>query len=168
MNKLIFQTSPIVTLATKKFINVPVILKFEDINLIEIIREGKFNFTTRIPIYHSDGTELGVARGNSFFPTEPGKKAGVTIENYVGLWICKMDSKPIFEIRKRTGDSFIISAELYATEGYSVKFADTPLVELFGDALKISEFTLSGDLIQGMKTGIWLRKDGSSEIGVNL
>lgn len=38
-NLLIYQTSPQVTLATNKFINVPVILKYEDTNLIEVIKE---------------------------------------------------------------------------------------------------------------------------------
>lgn len=171
MNKLIFQTSPIVTLATNKFINVPVILKFDDTNLIEIVREDRFNFTTKIPIYHSDGTELAVARGNRLFPTEIGKKAGITIDKYVGLWVCKMDNKPLFEIRLQTGDSFKISAELYAPEGYFVKCTDSPtpqIIDISGEALKIGGITMSGCLFRGVKTGIWLKKDGSFLIGVNI
>lgn len=56
-NSLIFQTSPHVTL-TNTFINVPVILKYEDINLIEVVKEEGLGFTTQIPIYHQDGNIL--------------------------------------------------------------------------------------------------------------
>lgn len=39
MNQLIFSELPQVTIATNTFINCPVILKFDDINLIELIKE---------------------------------------------------------------------------------------------------------------------------------
>jgi hypothetical protein len=39
MNKFLYSENPIVELATNKFINVPVILRFEDTNLIELIKE---------------------------------------------------------------------------------------------------------------------------------
>ena len=54
-NSLIFQTFPIVKIATNTFINVPVILKYEETNLIEIVKEAQLGFTTQIPIYNSDG-----------------------------------------------------------------------------------------------------------------
>jgi len=73
MNKetIIYQTSPRVLLATNTFINVPVILKYEDTNLIEIIRETSLGYTTQIPIYHSDGTYLAKATGNRLYLVDP-------------------------------------------------------------------------------------------------
>ena len=44
--KLVFQSSPSITVATNTFINVPVILKYEDTPLIEVIREQGIGFTT--------------------------------------------------------------------------------------------------------------------------
>jgi|SRR5665648_55 len=170
MNKLIFQKSPIVTLSTNRFINVPVILKFEDTNLIEIVRENTFNYTTKIPIFHSDGTELAVVRGNRLFPTEIGKTAGITIDKYKGLWVCKMGNQILFEMILQTGDSFKLSAELYAPEGYFVKCTDiTTLqqIKITGEALTIGELTLSGNTFARCNTGIWMKKDGSCLIGVN-
>ena len=84
-NSLIFQTTPEVTLATNKFINVPVILKYEDTNLIEIIKEEGLGFTTQIPIYHNDGTYLAKVNGNRIFLTKDGEKAGLKIEKHQNL-----------------------------------------------------------------------------------
>ena len=58
MATLIFQKTPIVSFLTNKFINVPVILKHEDTNLIEIANKVGMGFTTEIPIYHSDEFEI--------------------------------------------------------------------------------------------------------------
>ena len=69
MNQLIFSKMPQVTLATNNFINVPVILKFDDINLIELIKEEKLGFTTQIPIYHPDGTYLAKVNGTRIYLT---------------------------------------------------------------------------------------------------
>jgi len=170
MNKLIFQKSPIVTLSTNRFINVPVILKFEDTNLIEIVREDTFNYTTKIPIFHSDGTKLAVVTGNRPYPTEIGKTAGITVDKYKGLWVCKMGNQILFEMILQTGDSFKLSAELYAPEGYFVKCTDIitlQQIRMTEEALSIGELTMSGNTIQGVKTGIWMKRDGSCLIGVN-
>jgi hypothetical protein len=58
MDELIYQTSPAVTLATNLFVNVPVILQFDDTPLISVVKEQALGFTTEIPIYHADGTYL--------------------------------------------------------------------------------------------------------------
>ncbi len=58
MDKLIYQTMPQVTFATNKFINVPIILQYDETPLISIVKEQNLGFTTQIPIYHADGTYL--------------------------------------------------------------------------------------------------------------
>lgn len=93
MDKLIFQTSPVVTLATNTFINCKVILKYEDIPLIELIKEEGVGYTTQIPIFHSDGTYLAKVKGNRVFSTDDGKKAGITVELFKDVTVCKMDNK---------------------------------------------------------------------------
>lgn len=168
MNKLIFQNTSEIILATNTFINVQEILKFEDTNLIELIKEENLGLTTQIPIYHSDGTYLTKVVGTRVFPTELGKKAGVIIEKLSDVWECKLEGKTIFEIHHEKGESFKTLAELYTPEGYFVKCSETRIPGLFdmnGKGLKVGGMTFSGNTFKNLKTGIWLRKDGSGSIG---
>jgi len=47
---LVFLSSPIVTIATNTFVNVPIILKYEDTPMIEIVHDVGIGFTFQIPI----------------------------------------------------------------------------------------------------------------------
>ena len=166
---LIFQSSPSVTIATNTFINVPVILKYEETPLIEIIREQKIGFTTQIPIYHSDGTYLAKVTGNRVYPTEAGKKVNIEIRNLEGKFICSLENKVVFELSHGVGDAFKAEAELYAPEGYFVKCTDAPEPQLFdlnGSAIKVRGIMISGNVFQNLSIGIWLHKNGSCKIGV--
>ena len=167
--KLIFQSSPSITVATNTFINVPVVLKYEDTPLIEVIKEHGIGFTTQIPIYHSDGTYLAKVKGNRVYPTEEGKKANIEIRNPQGKFICSLDGKVMFELSHGVGDSFKAEAELYTPDGYFVKCADAPKPELFdlsGSLIQVGGVTMIGNVFQNLSIGIWLRKDGSCAIGV--
>jgi hypothetical protein len=169
-NTLVYQTSPKVTIATNTFVNVPIILKYEETNLIEIIKEVGLGFTTQIPIYHSDGTFLAKVKGNRIFLEKGGEKADIKIDKYHGLWVCKMNNKTLFEIHQQTGDSFKTTAELYTPEGYFVKCSNEPTPVLFdtkGTELKIGGMIMSGNLLIGCKIGVWLKRDGSISVGVN-
>ncbi len=169
-NTLTFQNSPSVVIASNTFVNVPVILRYEDINLIEVVQEQSLEYTTQIPIYHQDGTYLAKVTGNRMYPTEDGKKAGLKIEKYHGLWVCKMENRTLFEIEQGTGDFFKASAELYTPDGYFVKCTDagTPsLIDIHGNALKLGGLVLSGNTFNGCSVGVWLKKDGALAIGVN-
>jgi hypothetical protein len=172
MNKetIIYQTSPRVLLATNTFINVPVILKYEDTNLIEIIRETSLGYTTQIPIYHSDGTYLAKATGNRLYLTDDGKKVGLTIDKYKTVWVCKMAEKTLFEIHHQADDAFKTVAELYTPDGYFIKYANDPLpivIDNNGSALRIGGVIMSGNTFVNNKIGIWIRKNGQLLIGVN-
>ena len=168
MNKLIFQNTSEIILATNTFINVEEILKFEDTNLIELVKDVNLGLTTKIPIYHSDGTYLTKVVGTRVFPTELGKKAGVRIEKLSDVWECKLDGKTIFEIHHKKGESFKTYAELYTPEGYFVKCSESKipgLINMNGDGLVVGGMTLAGNTFKNLKTGIWIRKDGSGSIG---
>jgi hypothetical protein len=146
-----------VTIATNTFVNVPIILQYEDTNLIEIIKEVGLGFTTQIPIYHSDGTFLAKVKGNRIFPTKVGEKAGITIDKYRGLWVCKMNNKTLFEIQQQTSDAFKTTAELYTPDGYFVKCSNEPtpvLIDTKGTELKIGRVIMSGNTITGFIVGI--------------
>ena len=167
--KLYFQSSPSITVATNTFINVPVVLKYEDTPLIEVIKELGFGFTTQIPIYHSDGTYLAKVKGNRVYPTEAGTKVNIEIRDTPGKFICSLENKVMFELSHGVGEAFKADAELYAPDGYFVKCSDAPKAELFdltGNAIKVGGVTMIGNVFQNLSVGIWLRKDGSCAIGV--
>lgn len=170
MNTLTFQKIPIVTLATNTFIEVPIILKYEDLNLIEIIKELGLNFELQIPIFHPDGTYLAKVKGNRIFPTEEGKKAGLTLDKRLGITACQMNKKTLFEIHHLTGESFKAYAELYTNDGFFVKCTDSPTPEIIdtsGDALRIGGVTMMNNTFRGCKVGVWIRSNGAVMIGVN-
>lgn len=167
---LIYQTSPAVNFATNIFINVPIILQFDDTPLISVVKEQTLGYTTEIPIFHTDGTYLAKVNGTRVFPTEAGKKAGIVIRDLPNQTICEVAGKTAFEINHQQGDAFRIQAELSTPSGYFVKTADVPtpvLLKSNGQALQIGGMIMSRNTFQGCKIGIWLKSDGSLGIGCN-
>ena len=170
MEELIYQTSPVVTVATNTFINVPTILQFDDTPLISIITEQSLAYTTEIPIYHPDGTYLAKVNGTRIYPTEDGKKAGLVMEHPAHMTVCKMGSKTLFEIYHEAGDAFRMHAELYTPNGFFVKTSDEPIPQVMsksGEALQIVGVVMSYNTFTNLRIGIWLKSDGSCSIGVS-
>mgnify|MGYP006332198791 CR=1 FL=1 len=170
MDQLVFQASPTVTLATNRFINVPIILQFDETPLISIVHEQELGFTTEIPIYHSDGTYLAKVKGTRIYATDEGKKAGINMRNPAGMTVCEMDGKTLFEIAHQTGDAFRTHAELYTPAGYFVKITDAPTPQIINSSyqqLQIGGIQMSGNTIVGCRIGIWLQSNGSYGIGCN-
>ena len=147
--KLVFQSSASITVATNTFINVPVVLKYEDTPLIEVVKEQDIGFTTQIPIYHSDGTYLAKVKGNRVHPTEEGKKANINIRDLQTNTFAVLIIKWLFELTHGIADAFKADAELYAPDGYFIKCTDAPKPELFdltGSALQVGGFTIIGNV----------------------
>jgi len=170
MDKLIFQTSPAVTLSTNLFINVPIVLQYDDTPLISIIKEHSLGFTTEIPIFHPDGTYLAKVNGTRVYATKDGEKAGIKMNYPKGMTVCEMDGKMLFEITHEKGDAFKTQAELYTPTGFFVKSTDTPIPQLInsdGETLQVGGINMSGCTISGSRIGIWLKSDGSCAVGCN-
>lgn len=170
MEKLIYQTSPSVTLATNRFVNVPVILQFDDTPLISIVKMQSLGYTTEIPIYHPDGTYLAKVKGTRIYPTQEGKKAGLVMEHPAHMSICKMGNKTLFEVWHEAGDAFRTHAELYTPDGFFVRTSDSPVPEVVdarGEALQVGGILMSHNTFVGCRIGIWLRRDGSCSLGVS-
>lgn len=165
MSELIFNQTPVINIASNTFINVPIILRYEDINLIEVVRKQTFGYYTKIPIYHSDGTYLGVARNSRFFPNSKGEKANVIIDKYFGLWICKMNGKELFEIRQQTGNLFKTTAELYTNDGSFVKVEKDASLYL-KNGINIMGAHFRGNTFSGVSVGIHATKRGISVGGM--
>lgn len=170
MDKLVFQTSPTVTLATNLFVDVPVILQFDDTPLLSIVREQALGFTTEIPIFHSDGTYLAKVKGTRVYPTKDGEKAGIEMRQPKGMTVCEMGGKTLFEISHQAGDAFRTQAELYTPTGFFVKSSDSPVPQIIdntGRGLQVGGIHMSECSITGFRIGIWLKSDGSCAIGCN-
>lgn len=166
MDKLIFTQSPAVTIATNTFINVPIILQYEDTPLISIVQAQPAGHTTQIPIYHSDGTYLAKVVGSRLFPTPAGEKAGLKLEYPPKMTVCKLGDRTLFEIIREEAAALKTRAELYAPDGYFVKVTDAPQVQLYNAAmLQIGGIKMVGNVFQGCRIGIWIHKDGSVGIG---
>lgn len=166
--KLYFQSSPIVTVATNIFINVPIILQYDDTPLMEVIKEQGIGFTTQIPIYHSDGTYLAKVKGNRVYPTIEGKNVNIEIRDEPGKFICSLENKVILELSHGVDNEFKAEAELYAPDGYFIKCSDSPEPELFdlkGNAIKFCGITIKGSTFRNMPIGIKLCKSGLAQIG---
>jgi hypothetical protein len=169
METLIYRTSPVVTIATNKFINVPVILQFDETPLISIVKQEALGYTTEIQIYHPDGNYLAKVRGTRIYPTEDGKKAGLVIEHPANMTVFKMGTKTLFEVYHEKGDAFRAHAELYTPTGFFVKVSDIPTPQIIaktGEPLKVGGLIMSHNTFQNLHIGIWVKSDGSCRIGV--
>lgn len=168
MHTLTYQTSPIVRFATNTFVDVPVILQYEDLPLISVVREEGLGYTTEIPVYHSDGTYLAKVRGTRIFPTDNGKRAGLRMRALPTMTVCELDGRTVFEIEHATGDSFRTRAELFTSTGYFVKCADSipQLRDGAGEPLSIRGLMMTETEIRGMRIGVLLKSSGDIAIGV--
>ena len=168
--ELIYQTSPTVTFSTNTFIDVPVVLQFDDTPLISVVREQSLGFTSEIPIFHSDGTYLAKVRGTRVYPTDAGKKAGIVMRSLPNFTACELDGRTLFEIAHQEGDAFKAQAELFTPTGYFIKSTDAALPRLLkadGTALKVGGIQMTNCTFSGCRIGIWLQSNGSIGIGCN-
>lgn len=169
MKSLTFSESPTVLFGGNKFINIPVILKYEAENLIEVVKELGVGFETKIPIFHSDGTKLAIVKGNRIYKTEDGKKAGLDFDSQEKITYCNLNGKTIFELRHEIGELFKLDAELYTNDGVFLKSSDSPIPELIdssGNEIKIGGLSMTGNTFKGGSIGIWIN-GGNISIGVS-
>lgn len=168
-NRLIYQNSPEVTLASNKFIDVPVILQHDETPLISVVRGENLTYSTEIPIFHADGTYLAKVNGTRVFKTAAGEKAGIVLRDLPQITVCELDGRTIFEIRHERGDAFRTTAELYSANGYFVKCPENSLPQLLsqsGQVLQLNGMHMSFCEFRGCRIGIRLCSDGSMQLGV--
>ena len=166
MDKLIFSQLPQVTIATNTFIRVPVILQYEDIPLISLVKTEKAGFTTSIPIYHSDGTYLAKVVGSQLHATKEGVDAGIKMLYPNRMTVCMMNEKVLFEIRREEAAALRTNAELFTPDGYFVKITEDSNKLFNRESMQIGGVTMMGCVFSNLQIGIWMRSDGSVSIGV--
>jgi hypothetical protein len=168
MDELILTSSPVMTIATNIFINVPIILQYEEVPLVQIVKAQPAGFTTQIPIYHPDGTYLAKVVGSRLFLTPEGKNAGLSLIYPDKMTVCKLGNRVLFEIIREGAAALKTHAELFTPDGYFVKITESPQPELFdasSHSIKIKGNTMSGNTFVNCRIGILIKKDGSVSIG---
>jgi hypothetical protein len=139
-DKLLFLQSPSVVIATNTF-KAPVVIQYNDTPMLEVVTEittlNLRGYTTKIPIFHSDGTKLAVAVGSRLVATADGEKAGVTMRHPPDLTVCELNGKPIFELRRKGAAAVSTTAELYTNDGSFLKWSEESVSGLlFNDPSK--------------------------------
>jgi hypothetical protein len=171
MENLIFQQSPIVHFATNAFVNVPTILQYEQTPLIQVVRVADAGFTAEISIYHSDGTYLARVRGSQLYPTEAGKKVGVTLRHPDRGTVCELDGKLVFELTRTAAAALKTEAARCAADASFIKCWNDEwagqVLRRQQEALQIGGLTMMNNMISGLRIGVWVKRDGSVAIGVN-
>jgi hypothetical protein len=168
MDRLIFHSSPTIEFGTNTFINVPVILQYEDTPLISVVHEQQLGYTTEVPVYHSDGTYLAKVRGTRIYPTPDGEKSGLVMRLLAHETICELNGRTVFEIQHKTGDSFRTNAELYTPDGRflsCVGAAAVGLADNAGKPIEIFGSLVMGNLFSNCPIGVHVRRNGSISIG---
>ena len=79
-------------------------------------------FSLKIPIYNQDGDKLAVAVGSRLIRTEAGKKSGLKMREMSDRTVCELDRNTIFELKRTAPTSVKAEAELYAPNGYFIKY----------------------------------------------
>jgi len=165
MSELIFQKTSKVEYGGNTFVNVPVLLRFDDIPLIEVVRKEKLGLTTSIPIYGSDGTYLAKVVGTRIYSTPDAAKVNFKVIKESDLWACTMEGNTLFEVRHSGRDTFKMNAELYTDTGYFVKTHDHQ--ELYSPQSQTNKImhSITGNNISNVEIGIWIRSSGQVEVG---
>ena len=171
MSELIFHESPEIEIATNKFINVPVILEFDDMPLIEVIRAEKAGFTTSFEIYNKDGIYIAKVKGSQIYRTEEGKSAGMDMRYEDKLTVCELEGKTVFEIRRKESAALKTEAELYTPKGAFVKCNDSGLSGYLTNEesakMNIGQLNVFYSTISNCRVGISITSSGGLILGKN-
>jgi hypothetical protein len=162
--ELVFSKLPVVEFATNTFENVPIILRYEDTDLITLVEQTPTEYYTKIPIYHSDGTKLATAVNSRIFP-EKNIRDDIKIHKHPHVWVCTRNGKEVFEIRQQKNDLFKIYAELYASDGYFIKYSNykhnVPMKNITDLAIRVA----SNCAISNTDIGFWVKRNGQVTVG---
>ena len=175
-DRLVFNESPVVEFASNTFLNVPVILQYDDQPLIEVVKAVEAGYTTQFSIYSKDGVYLAKAKGSELYCTPEGKKANLKIRHLQGVTVCELNKSTLFLIRRTEASWLKTEAELYAPEGTFIKSSDSGFegqvmgdgtVVAMGDGLKVGNTMMIGSRFSNLSIGVLLKSDGSVSVGVN-
>jgi hypothetical protein len=159
---LLFQTHPAVTFATNEFVNVPIILQWETIPLVEICQIVSGGYGARINVYNKDGAKIAVVKGSQIYLTKDGEKSSFIPRFEPNLTALTLDGKTILELRRDKAVALKGSAELYTDEGILVRAVEEGVFasDRAGSPLRLKGFVISGNVFANRPVGIHATKNG--------
>ena len=80
-DRLFFLESPAVEFGGNIFINVPIILQYEDTPLIEIVQVQPAGFTSQFKVYNRDGIYIAKVKGSQVYLTEAGGNSNLLLRH---------------------------------------------------------------------------------------
>lgn len=167
---LIFAGHPVVDIGGTKFIDVPVILQYEQDPLILIANEMRVGFSAEFRIFHSDGTYLAKVVGSRLFATEKGGKAGLKLRHPAGMTVCELEGATLFEVRRNQAAGLKTQAELYTPHGGFIRCLPraADLFKTDEHGLEISTANSNIKLVDCAVIGwpIGIRVDANGGIGI--
>ena len=168
-NDLVFQQSPLVEYASNYFLNVPIILQYDETPLIEVVREQAAGFTTQFKIYNQDGIYIAKVKGTQIYPTKEGTQSDIKLRHFDRVTACELEGKTLFEIRRKKAAALKTEAELYTPEGCFLKSNEykmpSELIKSDKTALRIGGAVMVGNQFIDCRIGIHIKSDGSLGIG---
>lgn len=154
---LVFNQSDAVEFAGNTFINVPTILAVDGVALVETTKTVDTSYTLQFSIYHPDGTYLAKVKGTQLYPTEEGRKAGLTFRHPDKMTVCELGDETLFEVRREHAAALKLTAELYTPQGVFVTSKIQGCMAFSSKGgLQIGGFTMAGGVIKDCQFGIVL------------
>jgi hypothetical protein len=159
--------APTVELGTNLFVGVPVVLKYDETNLIEIVSILQAGYTTRFSLFNSDGEKIGKVVGSRLIKTDIGQKCGLEEEHRDKVTALKLGTQTLAEIRRTEAAALKTEAELYVPDGKTIKIHSetAELLSPFNGSLRLGGTILTRNTIENCSVGIKLSSDGGVGIG---
>jgi hypothetical protein len=164
-DSLIFFESPEVEYAGNFFKNVPIILEYDDIPLIEVVQEQTAGFTTQFQIFNKNGIYIAKVKGSQLYLTKDGSKSNIKLRHPDRMTVCELDGQTMFEVRRKDASALKTQAELFTPDGRFMKSnnhgAPSGLISSDGSYLKVGTNIMVGCRIQSCRVGIHISSKGT-------
>jgi hypothetical protein len=155
---LVFSTSPEVEFGSNTFVNVPIILRYNETPLIEVTQVESAGFSTRFSIFGPDGVALAKVVGSRLFLTDAGKKADLKLKYPPLMTVCELGGKTLFEVRRKEAAALSTAAELFTPDGRFIKGRNdgvpAGLFRVDGTALQVGGLVMTGCRFENAAIGI--------------
>jgi hypothetical protein len=163
--ELTFLESPVVEIATNKFIDVPILIQYNETPLLEVCKEVEAGYSISFPVYDKDGRQIARVKGSSIHPTSDEFEGRIGKREEPQLTVILLDGKPILEMRRTEAQALKTWAQLYTPEGVLIKAADSGVSGLLrsGGALTLGDSILRRNIFQGCRIGIKIVDNGISQ-----
>jgi len=170
-NKLIFHETPEVEFAGNTFIDVPIILQYDDKPLITVANHEKADFITQFEIYNKDGVYIAKVKGTQIYLTDEGKRVNIKMKHPNKMTICELDNQTLFEIHRKGPASLKLEAELYTPDGRFMKKDSngipSSLLNNNGDIIKLGKTIAINCKFVRCDIGLHITSNGKRAAGIN-